>query len=47
MSFGPPVEKRFTETTASQMIKSAGFQIEQIKDSGIYHYLIIARPVTT
>jgi ubiquinone/menaquinone biosynthesis C-methylase UbiE len=44
MSFGPPYSKRFDQTTASRLITSAGFDIESIEDSGLYHYLIIARP---
>jgi ubiquinone/menaquinone biosynthesis C-methylase UbiE len=43
MGFGPPFEKRFDEAAASRLIRSAGFQIENIKDSGAYHYLITAR----
>ena len=42
MKFGPPFSRRFDENTASQMIKQAGFRIESIKDSGQYHYLIVA-----
>jgi ubiquinone/menaquinone biosynthesis C-methylase UbiE len=44
MSFGPPVERRFDETTASHLIESAGFKIDSIKPSGQYHYLILASP---
>jgi ubiquinone/menaquinone biosynthesis C-methylase UbiE len=44
MSFGPPLAIRFSEETASQLIKAAGFEIESISNSGQYHYLIIARP---
>lgn len=43
MSLGPSYVKRFDETTAAHLIKSAGFHIESIDDSGPYHYLIIAR----
>jgi ubiquinone/menaquinone biosynthesis C-methylase UbiE len=42
---GPPPHIRFDENKASGLIKNAGFTIESVKDSGIYHYLIIARPV--
>jgi ubiquinone/menaquinone biosynthesis C-methylase UbiE len=45
MSLGPPISIRFDEETASRMIESAGFKVESIKDSGLYHYLIIARPI--
>ena len=44
--FGPPQDIRFSEKKASRLIKAAGFKVESIKDSGLYHYLIIARPVT-
>jgi ubiquinone/menaquinone biosynthesis C-methylase UbiE len=44
MEFGPPVGKRFAEATASQMIESTGFSVETVKNSGEYHYVIIARP---
>ena len=42
--FGPPTHIRFDEAKASRLIEAAGFKIETIKDSGPYHYLIIARP---
>ncbi len=44
MSFGPPVSRRFDEATASRLIEQAGFKVETVKDSGQYHYLMIARP---
>jgi ubiquinone/menaquinone biosynthesis C-methylase UbiE len=44
MSFGPPVSIRFDENTAARLIESAGFNIESVTDSGLYHYLLIARP---
>jgi ubiquinone/menaquinone biosynthesis C-methylase UbiE len=43
MQFGPPVSLRFDEATASRLIESAGFKIESVKESGPYHYVIIAR----
>jgi ubiquinone/menaquinone biosynthesis C-methylase UbiE len=43
-SIGPPVHVRFDEAKASRLIETAGFKIETIKDSGLYHYLITARP---
>jgi ubiquinone/menaquinone biosynthesis C-methylase UbiE len=43
--FGPPVRIKFSEEHASDLIKSAGFQIESIKNVGTYHYLVIARPL--
>ncbi len=45
MSFGPPLTKRFDEVKASKLIESAGFKIETVKDSGLYHYLIMAKPL--
>ena len=44
MELGPPVQKRFSVEESVRLIKTAGFAIEEIKDSGSYHYLIIARP---
>jgi ubiquinone/menaquinone biosynthesis C-methylase UbiE len=45
LDFGPPFAKRFSESTAAKLIESAGFRVENIRNSGQYHYLIIARPV--
>jgi len=45
MKLGPPVHIRFSEETASRLIESAGFRVESTKDSGLYHYIIIAKPV--
>ncbi len=42
MDFGPPKGKRFAESTASALIESAGFKIESIKESGQYHYIVLA-----
>lgn len=41
---GPPLSIRFDEATAVGLITPAGFRIETIKESGKYHYMIIARP---
>jgi ubiquinone/menaquinone biosynthesis C-methylase UbiE len=43
-SLGPPKTIRFDEATASGLITSSGFEIESVKNSGQYHYLIMARP---
>lgn len=43
-NMGPPVHIRFSEATASQLIEVAGFTIETVKDSGLHHYIIIAKP---
>ena len=42
---GPPQHIRFDEAKASRLIEAAGFKIKTIKDSGLYHYLITAKPV--
>jgi ubiquinone/menaquinone biosynthesis C-methylase UbiE len=44
-AIGPPRHIRFDVAKASQLIEAAGYKIESIKDSGLYHYLIIAKPV--
>lgn len=41
---GPPLHIRFNEETATRLIKAAGFKVETVKDSGLYHYIVIARP---
>jgi ubiquinone/menaquinone biosynthesis C-methylase UbiE len=43
-AFGPPLHIRFDEKKASRLIENAGFTIESISDSGLYHYLITAKP---
>lgn len=43
-ALGPPSNIRFDEKKASDLIVNAGFQIESVKDSGLYHYLIMAKP---
>ncbi len=47
MTFGPPLEKRYDEAKATHLIEAAGFSVESVKDSGPYHYLIIAIPGTS
>jgi ubiquinone/menaquinone biosynthesis C-methylase UbiE len=42
---GPPVEMRFSEKQASKLIEKAGFRVESVKDSGAWHYLIMAKPM--
>ena len=44
MELGPPVETRFSEEEATRLIRSVGFRIETVKESGPYHYMIIAKP---
>ena len=45
MSFGPPKSRRFDEAAAIRLIEPAGFKVEYVKNSGQYHYLILARSV--
>lgn len=47
MNIGPPLEKRFAEEKAIQLIEAAGFSVETINDSGPWHYLVMARPEVT
>ncbi len=44
MGFGPPYEIRFDENKAVALIRKNSFTIEEVKDSGKYHYLVTARP---
>ncbi len=44
MGLGPPLEIRFSEEKAVHMIEAAGFAVELVKNSGDYHYVVIARP---
>ena len=41
---GPPVQIRFSEEQAANLIKQAGFTIESVKDLGSYFYLVMAKP---
>ncbi len=47
MSFGPPVQIRFSEEQASSMMENADFGFESAKDIGPYHYVIVAKPSPT
>jgi ubiquinone/menaquinone biosynthesis C-methylase UbiE len=42
--FGPPLRIRLSVEAAVSLIEGAGFTVETTKDSGPYHYLVIARP---
>jgi len=44
MPFGPPVQIRFSEEQAANLIKQVGFRIESVRDAGRYHYIITAKP---
>jgi ubiquinone/menaquinone biosynthesis C-methylase UbiE len=39
---GPPLRIRFSEEKAASLIESAGLKIETVRESGPYHYVIIA-----
>lgn len=43
MQFGPPLSIRFNETQAAGLLEKAGFEVEEAKESGTYHYMILAR----
>jgi ubiquinone/menaquinone biosynthesis C-methylase UbiE len=45
LDFGPPEHIRFSEDTASCLLRHAGFTIESARDAGRYHYIIIARVI--
>jgi ubiquinone/menaquinone biosynthesis C-methylase UbiE len=44
MPFGPPMRIRFSEEQASNLIKQAGFTIENVKDLGSNFYIVTAKP---
>ena len=44
MELGPPLKIRFSKEVALRLIKTAGFTVEAVRDSGPYHYLVIAKP---
>jgi ubiquinone/menaquinone biosynthesis C-methylase UbiE len=41
---GPPPAKRFDTDRAAALMEGAGLVVESVTESGIYHYLIVARP---
>ncbi len=43
MPFGPPFKIRFSEEQASNLIKNAGFQIDNVTFVGNYHYTITGK----
>ena len=43
MPFGPPVSIRFNEEQATELMRSAGFTIADVREAGAYHYLITAK----
>jgi hypothetical protein len=44
MSLGPPLPLRFSEAKARDLITANGFKVESIRNNGIYHYIITAKP---
>jgi ubiquinone/menaquinone biosynthesis C-methylase UbiE len=44
MDLGPPLKIRISEDMAVRLIQTAGFTVETVKDSGPYHYLVVAKP---
>jgi len=42
MKLGPPAAKRFDITYAADLIRQAGFTVDNLNDCGPYHYLISA-----
>lgn len=44
MPFGPPVQIRFSEEKASELLKEAGFRVVNVKDAGPHHYVVTAKP---
>ncbi len=44
MDFGPPHQIRFDVEEASSLLGGAGFEVDEVREEGDYHYLIIARP---
>jgi hypothetical protein len=45
MAFGPPVRIRFSEEYVSTLIHEAGFEVDNLKDAGKYHYILTAKPL--
>jgi ubiquinone/menaquinone biosynthesis C-methylase UbiE len=43
MELGPPLHIRFSEKEAARLIEETGFKVETIKESRLYHYLIVAK----
>jgi len=41
---GPPLNVRFSEDKAQNLIEAASFKVEGVKDAGKNHYLITAKP---
>lgn len=46
MHLGPPLQIRFSEEKASDLIIAAGFKTDEIRKEGLYHYIIVATPTS-
>ncbi len=44
MKFGPPHSIRFSEDKAQDLMGKAGFTVQNIKDVGPHHYLVMGKP---
>jgi ubiquinone/menaquinone biosynthesis C-methylase UbiE len=43
MLLGPPLQIRFSEEKAAQLIEAASFEVVSVNDVGPYHYIIVAK----
>ena len=41
---GPPIRIRFSEKKAQTLIRNSGFNVENVRDVGPDHYVIVAKP---
>jgi ubiquinone/menaquinone biosynthesis C-methylase UbiE len=46
MHLGPPLQIKFSEEKASDLIIAAGFKTDEIRKEGLYHYIIVATPTS-
>lgn len=44
MTFGPPESIRFSQEKASDLLKQASFTVQNVKEVGPHHYLVIGKP---
>lgn len=44
MPFGPPLQIRFSEQQAAEFMTQAGLKVENTKDAGPHHYVVLAKP---
>jgi hypothetical protein len=43
MPFGPPVQIRFSEEKARELMEAVGFHVVSLDEVGPYHYVLTAR----